>query len=501
MRDAGWDFPRYVIPRPASRIPLIPPLQFNEHLLQRRQPELPRDLPRRPERDQPAAREERQALAALGLVHVVRRHQHRHPAAGEIVDQLPEGAARRRVHAGRGLVQEEHLRAVRGGAGQGDALLPPAAQRPHQLPRPRRQPQLVEQLGAALAPLDAQQPVYRGVEVQVLGDRQVLVQPELLRHVADALPDELRLPRHVVPHHRRLPRRRPQQPAEYADGRRLPRPVRPQKPEHLPALDAEVEMVHRDQRAEGARERMRLDGETAGMGNGRVPASGGRLGMSGLSRHHRDRSAAPRSATAASFIPLPPSPIPSRTVTGNPAFITPVVSSNSTVTPNIRSARSSSVSATRGVYSARSLICTTRPAKRRLGRPSSVPTAGCPTARRGSASCDTYTRTHGREVTPIVSTGSPPPSTSPGSAWRRRTVPGSGATSTRSLAVACAAATAARAFSTSARAPCTRSGRAPCWSSRSASRAASRRPAAWVAAARAASYCCRLIACDFSSVA
>jgi hypothetical protein len=66
-----------------------------------------------------------------------------------------------------------------------------------------------------------------------------------------------------------------------------------------------------------------------------------------------------------------------------------VVSSNSTFTANIRSARSASVSATRGVYSARSLIRTIRPGKWRDGRPSSVPVAGCPTDSRGSASCET----------------------------------------------------------------------------------------------------------------
>ena len=87
-------------------------------------------------------------------------------------------------------------------------------------------------------------------------------------------------------------------------------------------------------------------------------------------------------------------------------------------------------------------------------------------------------------------TGVPGGTTSPISAWRPRTTPLTGAINTRSDRVACAPASAARAVSTSARAPAMRSGRVPCRSRRSVSRSASRRFAVVEAFVRAASSCC-----------
>ena len=51
------------------------------------------------------------AVAALGLVHVVRRDEHRQPWPGEQVDLLPEFAPRLRIDAGRRLVEQTALAA------------------------------------------------------------------------------------------------------------------------------------------------------------------------------------------------------------------------------------------------------------------------------------------------------------------------------------------------------------------------------------------------------
>ena len=56
---------------------------------------------------------QRDAVAAHGLVHEVGRDEDRHPLPPREVDeQLPELVAGDRIHAGRRLVQEQHLRLV-----------------------------------------------------------------------------------------------------------------------------------------------------------------------------------------------------------------------------------------------------------------------------------------------------------------------------------------------------------------------------------------------------
>ena len=61
--------------------------------------------------DQPAVGDVVDAVAALGLVHVVGRDEHGHAALGQPVDLVPELAPRLGVDARRRLVEEEELAA------------------------------------------------------------------------------------------------------------------------------------------------------------------------------------------------------------------------------------------------------------------------------------------------------------------------------------------------------------------------------------------------------
>src|ERR1019366_5852995 len=73
--------------------------------------------------DQLAVENEREAVALLGLVHVVRRAEDRHPACGrELVNQVPEEAPALRVDAAGRLVEEEELWLVEEGRRESDAL-------------------------------------------------------------------------------------------------------------------------------------------------------------------------------------------------------------------------------------------------------------------------------------------------------------------------------------------------------------------------------------------
>ncbi len=65
-----------------------------------------------------------EAAAALGFVHVVGGDEEGDALAGELEEEVPEGAAGDGVDAGGGLVEEDDLGGVDDGAGQGEALLP-----------------------------------------------------------------------------------------------------------------------------------------------------------------------------------------------------------------------------------------------------------------------------------------------------------------------------------------------------------------------------------------
>src|SRR6185369_6407107 len=78
------------------------------------------------ERDQLAAEDEPQAIAALRLLHVMRGHEDGDPLGGEVVDQFPEAAAADRVDTGGRLVQEDDRRLVQYGAAQRQPLFPAA---------------------------------------------------------------------------------------------------------------------------------------------------------------------------------------------------------------------------------------------------------------------------------------------------------------------------------------------------------------------------------------
>ena len=95
-----------------------------------------RQFDRRAVGDQLAVVEYRQPVAALGLVHQVRRHQDRDAAVRELEELLPEIAARLGIHGARGLVEEQELGLVDDGAGEREPLLLPAAHRAGELPLP-----------------------------------------------------------------------------------------------------------------------------------------------------------------------------------------------------------------------------------------------------------------------------------------------------------------------------------------------------------------------------
>ena len=70
--------------------------------------------------------DEPDALAQLGLVHVVGGDHDGHALLGHGIDEVPEPAAADGIDAGGGLVQKKDLGPVHDGTAQGQSLLPAA---------------------------------------------------------------------------------------------------------------------------------------------------------------------------------------------------------------------------------------------------------------------------------------------------------------------------------------------------------------------------------------
>ena len=194
-----------------------------------------------------AAREEREPRAACRLVHVVRRDEDCRPAFRQLINPVPEQATRRGVDARRWLIEEQHLRFVRGRARQREPLLPPATQRARELAPPLLETEVSELLGDARRSRAATESVDRGVEAEVLLDRQVIVEAEFLRHVADAASDAFGIVDDIDTRHLRASRCGLHEPAQHPDRRRLARAVRPEHAEHFTPVDGEIEPIDRDQ--------------------------------------------------------------------------------------------------------------------------------------------------------------------------------------------------------------------------------------------------------------
>ena len=178
-------------------------------------------------------------VAALGLVHVVRAHEHGDAGVGEIVDMVPEFAACARIHARGGLVEEKQLGLVDEARGECEALLPAARERARELVLARGEAEALESLAQpALAVVDL---VHARDEVQILLDGQVVVETELLRHVAHLALDELGVLRDVVAEHDAAPLVGREQPADHADGGGLAAAVGAKE-----AVDGALRNLHRE---------------------------------------------------------------------------------------------------------------------------------------------------------------------------------------------------------------------------------------------------------------
>ena len=194
--------------------------------------------------DDVPALDECQAIAVLGLVHVMGGDEHGHAVGSKAVQQIPEGAPRKRVNAGGGFVQKENLGAVDDGGAQGQPLAPPAGQVARFGIFETFQIRQFDGFGDAFLQVLLRNAIGGCVEIQVLQNGQIVVQAEALRHVANLRADLPGLFRHGQPHNAGRTGSRFDQPQQHANGGGLAGAVWPEKPEYLAVSDLEIDLVH-----------------------------------------------------------------------------------------------------------------------------------------------------------------------------------------------------------------------------------------------------------------
>jgi hypothetical protein len=123
------------------------------------------------------------------------------------------------------------------------------------------QPSHLERVSDPLLQHIVFQAVRPAIESKILQHRQVIVQTEALRHIADARPDFRRVFDHRDAQDFHCPGGRSQQPEHHADGGRLAGAVGAQETEDLPTSDLEVDPRHGSEVAEAFGQATSYDGE------------------------------------------------------------------------------------------------------------------------------------------------------------------------------------------------------------------------------------------------
>jgi hypothetical protein len=169
-------------------------------------------------RGQTSRLNDRDPMAMLRLIEIMRRHQYRHSALRQIVDEAPELTPRQRIDAPGRLVEKDNRRFMENRASERQALPPAASERAGERALAAAESRHVEhEVASRREPIGAQ-PVDAAEEGDVLIDRQLLVQRELLRHVADAPLHAFGVAADVEPADDRRPRCRLEQSTQHADG-------------------------------------------------------------------------------------------------------------------------------------------------------------------------------------------------------------------------------------------------------------------------------------------
>ena len=180
-------------------------------------------------------------VAAFGLVHIMRRYQHGHAFAGELVNLVPELAPGLRIDPGGRLIEQQDLGVVQHSSRQREALFPAARKLARELTGAARQPQPLERgidpRVALIQPIDPRD------ELKVFADCQIAEQPELLCHIADLALDPAALGSQIKPQHFALTRIGNDQPADHPERGGLARAIGTKEAAYPALVHRQVEFI------------------------------------------------------------------------------------------------------------------------------------------------------------------------------------------------------------------------------------------------------------------
>ena len=180
-------------------------------------------------------------IGLFGLVHVGGRPKHREMLlARKRRNDVPEFKPRERVNADGRLVKHQQFGQTHQRAGKPELLLHAPRELAGGTRRERREVGHRKKLFVPAAALGHRNAVQIGIQVEILLNREILVQAKALGHVADAPLHGLRTGRNLLPEHRERPRIRAHQRADHAQKRGLSGAVRPHKRGNHAAADLEV---------------------------------------------------------------------------------------------------------------------------------------------------------------------------------------------------------------------------------------------------------------------
>ena len=203
-------------------------------------------------------------VAPQRLVHEVGRDEDRHPlTAREVDEQLPELVAGDRVHARGRLVQQEHVGLVQDGDRQGEPLLEPQGELSRRRVQVRAQAEAFREfVDPGACPVSGKVEDL-GMEIEVLPDRQLAVEREGLRHVADPIAGGQVVGVHGLAEELRLALGGGEKAGEHLHRGGLAAAIRAEESEDLAAADGEAHAIDGGEAAEALREVRGLDGRLA----------------------------------------------------------------------------------------------------------------------------------------------------------------------------------------------------------------------------------------------
>src|SRR6185437_5304341 len=200
-----------------------------------------------------------EVAAALSFVHVVRRDKESDAFPRKLEQQIPELTSCNRIDACRRFIKKEHGGLMHQAAPQCQPLFPAArkasGQPVHVFLEFVRGDGFLDLLVQRLS----SQLIGPPIEAEVLQYGEVVIQAELLAHVADPLTDCVALSPHVEAFNPGFAFGDWQNAGQHLDHSGLAAAVRPKKPEDFALLNSDRGLIDRDEVAEAPREIFRFD--------------------------------------------------------------------------------------------------------------------------------------------------------------------------------------------------------------------------------------------------